>query len=77
MGSADNKENTNYTRVGNLKDFQEDSLIKIEIKGESIILPMVNGQIHAMDSVCSHQDVVREWNTRKILYNIPITLCCF
>ena len=56
MGSVDNKENNNnYTKVGNLKDFQEGSLIKIAIKGKSIILAMVNGQIHAMDSVCSHQ----------------------
>jgi nitrite reductase/ring-hydroxylating ferredoxin subunit len=55
MGSTDYKENNNYTKVGNLKDFQEGSLIKIEIKGKSIILAMVNGQIHAMDSVCSHQ----------------------
>jgi nitrite reductase/ring-hydroxylating ferredoxin subunit len=55
MGSTDNKENNNYTKVGNLKDFQEGSLIKVEVKGKSIVLAMVNGQIHAMDSVCSHQ----------------------
>ena len=55
MGSTDNKENNNYAKVGNLKDFQEGSLIKVEVKGKSIVLVMVNGQIHAMDSVCSHQ----------------------
>jgi len=46
MRSTDNKENNNYTIVGNLK---------IEVKGKSIVLAMVNGQIHAMDPVCSHQ----------------------
>ena len=55
MGSADNKENTNYTKVENLKDFQEGSLIKIEIKCKSITLAVINGQIHAMNSVCSPQ----------------------
>jgi nitrite reductase/ring-hydroxylating ferredoxin subunit len=56
MVSSNDIEENNFTKVANLKDFQEDSLMKVEIKGKSIVLAMVNGQIHAMNSVCSHQD---------------------
>src|SRR5215216_567568 len=56
MVSSNNIKENNFTKVANLKDFQEGSLMKVEVKGNSIVLAMVNGQIHAMNSVCSHQD---------------------
>jgi len=55
MAYSNNIEKNNFTKVANLKDFQEGSLMKVEIKGKSVVLAMVNGQIHAMNSVCSHQ----------------------
>jgi nitrite reductase/ring-hydroxylating ferredoxin subunit len=55
MVSSNNIKENHFTKVANLKDFQEGSLMKVEIKGKSIVLAMVNGQIHAMNSVCSHQ----------------------
>lgn len=56
MVSSDNIKEDNFTKVANLKDFQEGSLMKVEVKGKSIVLAMVNGQIHAINSICSHQD---------------------
>ena len=56
MESSNNTEENNFTRVANLKDFQEGSLMKVEAKGKSIVLAMVNGQVHAINSICSHQD---------------------
>ena len=53
--ASNNIEENNFTRVANLKDFQEGTLKKVEVKGKSIVLAMVNGQIHAINSVCSHQ----------------------
>jgi nitrite reductase/ring-hydroxylating ferredoxin subunit len=55
MASSNKIEENNFTRVANLKDFQEGTLKKVEVKGKSIVLAMVNGQIHAINSVCSHQ----------------------
>jgi len=49
MTSLNNKEESNFTKVANLKDFKEDSLMKVEVKGKSIVLAMVNGQIYAMN----------------------------
>jgi nitrite reductase/ring-hydroxylating ferredoxin subunit len=56
MVSSNNVEENNFTKVANLKDFQEGSLMKVEVKGKSIVLAMVNGVINAINSVCSHQD---------------------
>ena len=55
MVSSNNIKENHFTKVANLKDFQEGSLMKVQVKGKSIVLAMVNGQIHAMNSVCSHQ----------------------
>jgi nitrite reductase/ring-hydroxylating ferredoxin subunit len=55
MASSNNIKENNFTKVANLKDFQEGSLMNVEVKGKSIVLAMVNGQIYGMNSVCSHQ----------------------
>lgn len=52
MVSSNNIKENHFTKVANLKDFQEGSLMKVQVKGKSIVLAMVNGQIHAMNSVC-------------------------
>jgi nitrite reductase/ring-hydroxylating ferredoxin subunit len=55
MISLNNIEENNFTKIANLKDFKEGTIMKVEVKGKSIVLAMVNGQIHAINSVCSHQ----------------------
>jgi glycine betaine catabolism B len=44
-----------YQKVANKKDLKEGGLLKIEPNGQSIVLAMVNGNVYAMDSVCSHE----------------------
>ena len=44
-----------YQRVANKKDLKEGGLLKIEPNGKSIVLAMVNSNVYAMDSVCSHE----------------------
>src|SRR5688572_15220144 len=73
MVSSSNIEENNFTKVGNLKDFQENSLTKVDVKGKSIVLAMVNGQIHAINSVCSHQGGALEEGTLEG-YNITCPL---
>jgi nitrite reductase/ring-hydroxylating ferredoxin subunit len=63
MASSNNIKDNNFTKVANLKDFREGSLLKVEVKGKSIVLAMVNGQIYGMNSVCSHQSGPLEQGT--------------
>ena len=56
MNSSNNIQDSNFTKVANLKDFEDRNLIKVDAKGKSVVLVMVNGQIHAINSICSHQD---------------------
>ena len=44
-----------HQRVANKKDLQEGSLLKVEPQGKPIVLSMVDGKVHAMDAVCSHE----------------------
>jgi len=44
-----------YQKVANKKDLKEGGLLKIEPNGKSIVLAMVNGNVYAMDSICSHE----------------------
>ena len=46
-----------YQKVANKKDLKEGGLLKIEPNGKSIVLAMVNGNVYAMDSICSHEVV--------------------
>jgi nitrite reductase/ring-hydroxylating ferredoxin subunit len=73
MVSSNNIKENNFTKVANLKDFQEGSLMKVQVKEKSIVLAMVNGQIHAMNSVCSHQGGPLEEGTLEG-YNITCPL---
>ena len=46
---------TGFQRVANKKDIKEGGLLGVELEGNKIALAMVNGQVFAMDAVCSHQ----------------------
>jgi nitrite reductase/ring-hydroxylating ferredoxin subunit len=48
-------EGAGFQRVANKKDIKEGSLLGVELEGNNIVLAMVNGQVFAMDAVCSHQ----------------------
>src|SRR5919198_5846029 len=44
-----------YQKVASKTDLKEGSLLRVELIGKPIVLAMVNGKIHAMDAVCSHE----------------------
>ncbi len=49
------EENGRFQRVANKKDIKEGSLLGVELEGNKIALAMVNGQVFAIDAVCSHK----------------------
>lgn len=44
-----------FQRVANKTDIKEGSLLGLDLEGNKIVLAMVNGQLYAMDAVCSHK----------------------
>jgi nitrite reductase/ring-hydroxylating ferredoxin subunit len=48
-------EGAGFQKVANKKDIKEGSLLGVELEGNNIVLAMINGQVFAMDAVCSHQ----------------------
>lgn len=44
-----------FQRVANKTDIKEGDLLGAELQGNNIVLAMINGQVFAMDAVCSHQ----------------------
>jgi glycine betaine catabolism B len=48
------KEN-GFQKVADRKDLQEGGLLKAEFLGKPIVLSMVNGEVYAIDAVCSHE----------------------
>ncbi len=44
-----------YQKVASKSDLKEGGLLRVEPKGKPIVLAMVNGQVYAMDAVCSHE----------------------
>src|SRR5712692_9036099 len=49
------KEEGGYEKVANKQDLQEGSLLKVESAGKTVVLSMVNGEVYAIDAVCSHE----------------------
>ena len=49
------KEDGGYQKVANKKDLKERGMLKVEVLGKSILLSMVNGEVYAIDAVCSHE----------------------
>ena len=47
------KEDGGYQKVANKKDLNERGMLKVEVLGKSILLSMVNGEVYAIDAVCS------------------------
>src|ERR671933_1705526 len=56
-------EGTGFQRVANKRDIKEGSLLGVELEGNNIVLAMVNGQVFAMDAICSHQGAPLEEGT--------------
>ena len=44
-----------FQRVANKTNIKEGSLLGLDLEGNKIVLAMVNGQLYAMDAVCSHK----------------------
>ena len=56
-------EGTGFQRVANKRDIKEGGLLGVELEGNNIVLAMINGQVFAMDAVCSHQGAPLEEGT--------------
>lgn len=52
-----------FQKVANKKDIKEGGLLGVELKGNKIALAMINGQVFAIDAVCSHQGAPLEEGT--------------
>jgi nitrite reductase/ring-hydroxylating ferredoxin subunit len=48
-------EDDGYQKVANKKELKEGGMLKVEVFGKSILLSMVNGEVYAIDAVCSHE----------------------
>ena len=44
-----------FQKIANKKDINEGGLVGAELQGNKIVLAMVDGQVFAMDAVCSHR----------------------
>jgi nitrite reductase/ring-hydroxylating ferredoxin subunit len=44
-----------FQRVANKMDIKEGRLLGVELEGNKIALAMINGQVFAIDAVCSHK----------------------
>jgi nitrite reductase/ring-hydroxylating ferredoxin subunit len=44
-----------FRRVANKMDIKEGGLLGVELEGNKIALAMINGQVFAIDAVCSHK----------------------
>ena len=49
------REEEGFQRVANKMDIKEGGLMGVELEGNKIVLAMVNGQVFAIDAVCSHK----------------------
>jgi nitrite reductase/ring-hydroxylating ferredoxin subunit len=52
-----------FKSVANKKDINEGGLLGVELEGNKIALAMINGQIFAIDAVCSHKGAPLEEGT--------------
>lgn len=44
-----------FQKAANKSDIKEGGLVGVELEGNKIVLAMVDGQVFAMDAVCSHK----------------------
>jgi nitrite reductase/ring-hydroxylating ferredoxin subunit len=52
-----------FQRVANKKDIKEGGLLGVELGGNKVALAMIDGQVFAIDAVCSHQGAPLEEGT--------------
>ena len=52
-----------FQRAANKRDIKEGGLLGVELEGNKIVLTMINGQVFAMDAVCSHKGAPLEEGT--------------
>ena len=52
-----------FQRVANKKDIKEGGLLGVELDGNKVALAMIDGQVFAIDAVCSHQGAPLEDGT--------------
>lgn len=52
-----------FQKIANKKDIKEGGLLGVELGGNNIVLAMINGQVFAMDAICSHQGAPLEEGT--------------
>jgi nitrite reductase/ring-hydroxylating ferredoxin subunit len=53
--SKGGEEGAGFQRVANKMDIKEGALLGVELEGNKIVLAMINGQVFAIDAICSHQ----------------------
>jgi nitrite reductase/ring-hydroxylating ferredoxin subunit len=44
-----------FQRVANKKEIKEGGLLGVELEGNKVALAMIDGQVFAIDAVCSHK----------------------
>jgi nitrite reductase/ring-hydroxylating ferredoxin subunit len=49
------KEEEGFQRVANKNDIKEGGLLGVELEGNKVALAMIDGQVFAIDAVCSHK----------------------
>ena len=52
-----------FKKVANKKDFQQGNLLRVEPDGKPIVLSLVDGNVHAMDAICTHEGAPLEEGT--------------
>ena len=52
-----------FQRAANKRYIKEGGLLGVELEGNKIVLTMINGQVFAMDAVCSHKGAPLEEGT--------------
>ncbi len=52
-----------FQKIANKKDIKGGGLLGVELGGNNIVLAMINGQVFAMDAICSHQGAPLEEGT--------------
>jgi glycine betaine catabolism B len=44
-----------FQKVAKIRDLKEGTLLRVDVEGKPIVLAMVQGNVYAMDAVCSHE----------------------
>jgi ferredoxin-NADP reductase/nitrite reductase/ring-hydroxylating ferredoxin subunit len=44
-----------FQKVANMKDLKEAILLRVDVEGKPIVLAVAQGNVYAMDAVCSHE----------------------